>query len=375
MPDDQQKEEKAGPKESQLFARITGLATETDPNYRAGASPLTMQSITATGLPINLPSSGLSPRTAWLSDNQAIDDAFSQQNYYAVAQEANTLRGQVIEKTKELSQVAAKSKQTEQLLADRDTLIKKYETLKDLSYLLNRVNDAAQAKLRESPEFQEQFSSGKVHPTFVMSVDIRQSTSLMLKARTPQEFATFINELCISLMRIITDHYGVVDKFTGDGVLAFFPEFYSGPDAGFFAVSAALKCHKVFRSHYKAGRTSFTSVLTDVGLGIGIDYGQTHFLKMADGLTVVGQPVVYACRLGAAPSGTTYLNQQAYEQIILQSRDSFSFSEANVEIKHEGSILAYAVVSSENQREPELPSWSRQHGKTTADNKQPDASG
>ena len=37
----------------------------------------------------------------------------------------------------------------------------------------------------------------------------------------------------------ITDSYGVFDKFTGDGILAFFPEFFSGPDAGFLAIRAA----------------------------------------------------------------------------------------------------------------------------------------
>ena len=226
--------------------------------------------------------------------------------------------------------------EAEALIADREATLQKLHQKSNLAYLLDRVNLQAGRLLMDSPDFQNKFSPGSEHPTFVMSVDIRQSTSLMLKARTPQAFATFINGLCSYLMDIIKANYGVVDKFTGDGVLAFFPEFYAGQDAGSYAVKAALDCHEAFGRHYKRSRTSFTSVLTDVGLGIGIDYGQTHFLKMADGLTVVGQPVVYACRLGAAPRGKTYLNQTAYEQICGRSNSAFLFAEEILEIKHEG---------------------------------------
>jgi hypothetical protein len=38
--------------------------------------------------------------------------------------------------------------------------------------------------------------------------------------------------------------------------------------------------------------------LKDTGLGIGIDFGATRLVQMAGGLSVVGAPVVYACRLG-----------------------------------------------------------------------------
>jgi class 3 adenylate cyclase len=138
-----------------------------------------------------------------------------------------------------------------------------------------------------------------------MSIDIRRSTELMLKARSPEEFASFITTLSTELMKIVMESYGVFDKFTGDGVLAFFPEFYSGPEAASYAIATADKCHAAFARHYRTFRKSFTSVLTEIGLGIGIDYGSVHLVQLGRGLTVVGTAVVYACRLSGAPAGGT----------------------------------------------------------------------
>src|ERR1700730_4336105 len=98
----------------------------------------------------------------------------------------------------------------------------------------------------------------------------------MLKAREPKLFAQFITTLARQLRNEVLENYGIFDKFTGDGILAFFPEFYSGSDAGYFALRAAPTCHKVFASHYEKHRHCFISVLKELGLGIGLDYGQVQ---------------------------------------------------------------------------------------------------
>jgi adenylate cyclase len=72
-----------------------------------------------------------------------------------------------------------------------------------------------------------------------MAVDLRRSTELMLKSRRPELFAEFILYLAQQLRMIILNNYGIFDKFTGDGVLAFFTDFYSGCDSGFRAITAA----------------------------------------------------------------------------------------------------------------------------------------
>lgn len=246
-------------------------------------------------------------------------------------------------------------------VAELQEKIDQLQEKQKLEFLLSRVNFRAQQLLLDSEEFRGKFLEQKECESFVLSVDIRRSTELMLKARTPEKFAEFITQLCTEFAQIITNNYGVFDKFTGDGVLAFFPEFFAGDDAGILALNTALECHSAFQRHYRAKRSSFSSILTNVGLGIGIDFGKTHLVQMAGGLTVVGVPVVYACRLGNAPAGCTYLNQPAFEQIVASTGSDYSFDEAELEIKHEGGILAYAAKSSGTPVSPRSPSWAESH--------------
>ena len=152
----------------------------------------------------------------------------------------------------------------------------------------------------------------------------------MLKARKPEKYAEFVTQLTRQLIKEILESFGVFDKFTGDGILAFFPDFYSGKDAGFHAASAALRCHQIFQSHYREHRTSFISILQDTGLGIGIDYGRLHLVQVSGALTVVGPPVVYACRLGGAPAGSTYINQPAYEELSNNYGNYLHFEETTL---------------------------------------------
>ena len=160
----------------------------------------------------------------------------------------------------------------EAIRLDDELLLKQ----RDLRHLLDRVCEPAQTVLLGQGPLLDRFESTSLEDAFVMSIDIRRSTELMLKAREPQLFADFITELCIQLGGIIVDNLGVFDKFTGDGILAFFPMFFSGEDAGYLAVKAAEECHAAFTHHYAANRKCFTTILKDTGLGIGIDYGKVR---------------------------------------------------------------------------------------------------
>lgn len=268
-----------------------------------------------------------------------------------------TLKTKLDDQTRQVQVENLASAEKTKRIGDLEATLAELQSSQSLKFLLDRVNTSAQQALLNSEALRAKFLERAECDAFVISIDIRRSTDLMLKARTPEKFAAFITGLCSDLMNIVTDSFGVFDKFTGDGILAFFPDFYSGEDAGALAISAAMRCHEAFKRHYRNCRSSFSSVLTDVGLGIGIDYGKTHLVQMAGGLTVVGVPVVYACRLGGAPPGCTYLNQPAFEKVCERANTAYFLSEVTLDIKHEGSILAYSVKPGGVSFTPKTPGW------------------
>lgn len=267
------------------------------------------------------------------------------------------LRKQLAEQTATALAEQKKSGQAEKELKEARESQLLLQAKERLNFLLNRIHPDARSVLLSSTPLRQRFLDSTTCEAYVMSIDIRRSTDLMLKTRRPELYARFIAELCGGLRDIILAHNGVFDKFTGDGILAFFPEFYSGPDAGYSVVAAADAAHKLFEIHYNANRKCFVSIIKDVGLGIGVDHGTVNLVQVGDGLTVVGTPVVYACRMGAAPAGTTLLNQPAYEQIFEHFSEACTFREAELDVKHEGCHLAYSVNLNGKARENQPAAW------------------
>jgi class 3 adenylate cyclase len=235
---------------------------------------------------------------------------------------------------------SAKDAQLKAVTEQRDEL----ERLTKVDFLLDSVSDAAQAMLIRSPRLKSEFLSDAAKPLYVLAIDIRRSTELMLKAESPKAFADFITNLCGDLIGIVKSHHGVVDKFTGDGILCFFPEFFSGRDAGYLAIAAASECHDAFERHYSSAWSSFNSVLADVGLGIGVDYGACQLVQVAGALTIVGVPVVYACRLAGAPAGTTLVNQPAFKRLSSGPSSGFlTLTPTRIDVKHERALIAHTA--------------------------------
>lgn len=286
-----------------------------------------------------------------------VPDPVTAEKTRELVNDISRLRREVEEKSAQIQTEKLRGKRKEEAIAILEKKVAELAQQEKLGFLLTRVSPEAHAKLLVSEEFQRSFLEPRECSVYVMSVDIRRSTDLMLKARSPEMFATFITTLCRDLESIVKVNYGVFDKFTGDGILAFFPEFYSGSDAGYWTIKTADQCHDAFSRRYKEFRSSFTTVLTSVGLGIGIDYGPAHLVQMAGGLTVVGAPVVYACRMGGAPAGTTLLNQPAYERISEKFSSYCFLRETELDFKHEGSTLAYSVELSKNTYQPAVPEW------------------
>ena len=291
------------------------------------------------------------------SMGSALQSALALDSYARQSERSIELQEEISKLRRELQNASAQKGELEKKITQNRHLISELNDKITLSHLLNSTDRSAHERITQDPTFKEQFFQDTPKAAFIVSIDIRRSTELMLKARSPKGFSQFITGLCGELTEIIKSNHGIVDKFTGDGVLAFFPAFYSGPDAGLHALNACTKCIAAFERRYKDSRGTFNAILRDVGLGIGVDYGEVHMLDMAGSLTVVGQAVVYACRLGSAPAGKIYFNQPAIEEINRCHPHSIDFQECDLAFKHEGAVICYDVVLRNDAQPPRLPEW------------------
>ena len=234
---------------------------------------------------------------------------------------------------------------------------KKEELIKnvELFNLYSRIHPKAGNILKDvDGEVLINFKKNEPIEMTVISLDIRKSTELMLKSHSPNNFSKFISGLTEGLKNIITNNFGIFNKFTGDGILAYFPIFYSGIDSILNCCLVSQECHQFFNNYYLENYDKFLVAL-DTGLGIGIDHGYTQIVKINNEQAIVGSPVVYACRLAGAPANKTYLNISAYKKII---NYGISLKKDKMKLKNNETIIIYELDNNieENIR---VPDWAK----------------
>lgn len=178
----------------------------------------------------------------------------------------------------------------------------------------------------------------------VLSVDIRNSTFLMDHCDDPKRFSNFIYTITKKFKDIVISNYGVYDKFTGDGFICYFPDFFSGPDYLYYAVKTATQCHEAFDVLYQKEKHIFDIIMSEEGLGIGIDVGPISIKMITDDITIIGKPVVNACRLNSAPAGETLINNKANFLINQKYPTLIKTKESKLKYKHIGDIQVYQLI-------------------------------
>ncbi len=235
-----------------------------------------------------------------------------------------------------------------------------HQQLKLMKYM-SRVCEDASIKMLDDEKFAEQFLENNSFDAVILSLDIRRSTELMLKCDSPEIYAEFINILNQELTEAVKNRYGIYDKFTGDGLLAFFPDFYSDEKAIWYALLCATDCQQIFSTVFDSYKNHFDIGDMQTGIGVGLDTG--NVFKAGEGLeyTVVGKPVVYACRFSAAPAGHIYLTSRAKDLLQKTGDNFFAIRETSIPIKHETDMQAFDVKIIQSNSMGELynskPSW------------------
>lgn len=161
--------------------------------------------------------------------------------------------------------------------------------------------------------------------------------------KNPEEVHSFLSDYLGSMSEIIFNNGGTVDKFMGDGILAFFGDPYEQNDHPKRAVKTAIEMQKKVRELANKWKPL---VGIDLETRIGINTGEVIVGNLGSDIridyTVIGSAVNLASRMESnAPVGGILVSQSSYKKV----KDVFLFSEpiAIYAKGYEEPILAYVV--------------------------------
>jgi adenylate cyclase len=134
----------------------------------------------------------------------------------------------------------------------------------------------------------------------VLFADIRDSTRIGAKL-PPREFVELLNEVMDALTEVLFAHDGMLDKFTGDGLVAVFGAPLPQPDHAVRACRAALAMVEALGG---VRRRWTRPELPSLDIGIGINTGSMLIGNMGSrerfSYTVIGDEANLGARLEAA---------------------------------------------------------------------------
>jgi adenylate cyclase len=139
--------------------------------------------------------------------------------------------------------------------------------------------------------------AGEKRELTIFFSDVRNFTTLTEKS-DPTELIALLNEYLEAMTEIVFAHDGIVDKFIGDGILAYWGAFTPGRNHAELAARASLammaRLEQLNRKWAAEGRQQ-------LAIGVGLNTGEVVFGNVGSGkkieFTVIGDPVNLAARL------------------------------------------------------------------------------
>ena len=158
------------------------------------------------------------------------------------------------------------------------------------------------SNLLDRPEFAE--PGGEKREMTVMFIDLKGFTSIS-EVLPPDQLVHTINAFFTHMTKAISDNNGVVDKFMGDAVMAYWGPPFTGPDEhaalACKTAASALEHLKNFRDEVAAEVGADT---VEIDLRIGVSTGEmvvgTIGSTTSRSFTVMGDPVNLGSRLEGA---------------------------------------------------------------------------
>src|SRR5690348_6329862 len=144
----------------------------------------------------------------------------------------------------------------------------------------------------------------------------------------PEMVLRVLNRCLVTMIEVVVEHEGTIDKFMGDSIMAHFSEAASGKDAAHRAVLCALKLQLAMDALNTEHRKSD---LPELFLGIGINTGPVLVGTLGSELyqthTVIGEEVNIAARIEALSlRGQVLMSETTYGRCSTLARTGEPFS-------------------------------------------------
>lgn len=197
------------------------------------------------------------------------------------------------------------------------------------------------------PSFLQQMSKSD---TIVVVADIRRSQDLITYGLTPDFYRKQIFGLLDGVKRIFHDCYGVLDRFTGDGFIAYFNQYVceqGGNDYYKMLLTACERIQAFSGPYFDKWSKQIRKIPSEpIGLSLGIDSGKVDFMQIEGQIYAIGDACVWATRMcDAGKRGDVIFNNIPYHKIAPYGEDGFS-SEIDSVTKNGESFKAYRVKTS-----------------------------
>ena len=242
---------------------------------------------------------------------QAIELAISHElearrSYLALAEEADDP-----ELKRLLQEIAQEEAGHEASLRSRLRLYEQRILLRDT--LSRYVSPSMTEEILKNPEIL-QLGGQRRHVT-VLFADIKGFTSLSEK-RDPAEVVEMLNHYFTQMVDLVFEHQGTLDKFLGDGLMAFFGAPLEVPQAASQAVACAIAMQQRLHALKQEGATPIQGVWVGVNTGEAI-IGNIGSDKRMD-FTIIGDVVNVAARLlevGREQQASIVIGESTYREV------------------------------------------------------------
>ncbi|WP_394794544.1 adenylate/guanylate cyclase domain-containing protein [Armatimonas sp.] len=157
---------------------------------------------------------------------------------------------------------------------------------------------------------------GKRRAVVVIFVDVR-GFSHFAEKRTPEEVVATMNRYLAAMTDALNAHEGILDKYTGDGLMALFPVDNEAKDV----LRAVQATQAMAQAAHQVAQTMRAEGGDELAVGMGLHYGEAvvglvgHPTRQVN-YTALGHTVVVAARLQSlAEGGEIILSEAVYKAL------------------------------------------------------------